>query len=109
MLGEEVSREAVIHSISLYVRAYELVDGACWDKETSLSNKIQSVSVQKTLLIRISMAKLTEVHLLPQTPILTHPPPITTYPLYIDELVHRQERQDEQEDLGRVEYGITCG
>ena len=109
MSGEEVSREEVIHSISLFVRAYELVNGECWDKETSLPNGIQSVSVQKPLLIQISMAKLTEVHLLPQTPILTHPPPITTYPLYIDELVHRQEGQDEQEDLGRIKYGIACG
>ena len=105
--GEEVSREAVIHSISLYVRAYELVNGECWDKETSLPNGIQSISVQKLLLIRNSMAKPTKVHLLPQTPILAHPSPIPTYPLDIDELVHRQKGQDEQEDFGRVEYGTT--
>jgi hypothetical protein len=106
---EEVSREAVIHSISLYVRAYELVDGACWDKETFLPITFESATARGHLLIRISMVKLTQIHLLPQTPILTHPPPITTYPLYIDELVHRQEGQDEQEDLGRIKYGIACG
>lgn len=106
---EEVSLGTVFRSVSLYVRAYELVDGACWDKETFLPITFESATVRGHLLIRNSMAKLTQIHLLPQTPILTHPPPIPTHPLDVDELVHRQEGQDEQEDFGRVEYGITCG
>jgi hypothetical protein len=106
---EEVSRGTVFRSVSLYVRAYELVDGACWDKETFLPITFESATVRGHLLIRNSMAKLTQIHLLPQTPILTHPPPIPTHPLDVDELVHRQEGQNEQEDLGRVEDGTTCG
>jgi hypothetical protein len=62
---EEVLREEVVHSISLYVRAYELANGACWDKETFLAITFESATARGHLLIRNSMAKLTKVHSLP--------------------------------------------
>jgi hypothetical protein len=44
--GEEVSREEVVHPISLYVRTYELVNGAYLDKETFLPITFESATAR---------------------------------------------------------------
>lgn len=46
MSEEEVSREAVFRSVSSFVRAYELVNGAYLDKETFLSVPFESATAR---------------------------------------------------------------